>query len=43
MNIFRSAQNVNLDTVISYRSQRDGTSHSFLDDYDELLEKYKEK
>ena len=43
MNIFRSAQNVNLDTVISYRSQRDGTSHSFLDDYDELLEKYKQK
>ena len=41
MNIFRSAQNVNLDTVISYRSQRDGTSHHFLDDYDKLLEKYK--
>ncbi len=41
MNIFRSAQNVNLDTIISYRSQRDGTSHHFLDDYDKLLEKYK--
>ena len=43
INIFRSAQNVNLDTIISYRSQRDGTSHHFLEDYDELLEKYKEK
>ena len=41
INIFRSAQNVNLDTVISYRSQREGTSHHFLDDYDKLLEEYK--
>lgn len=32
-NIFRSAQNVNLDTLISYR-QKD-FHHSFLDDYDE--------
>jgi len=31
-NIFRSAQNVNLDTIISYR-QKD-YYHSFLDDYD---------
>ncbi len=33
INIFRSAQNVNLDTLISYRSQRNGTSHNFLEDY----------
>ena len=36
MNIFRSAQNVNLDTVISYRSQRDGTSHHFMEDYNKM-------
>ena len=34
VNIFRSAQNVNLDTVISYRSQRTGMTHHFLEDYD---------
>lgn len=39
MNIFRSAQNVNLDTIISYRSQRYGTSKHFLDSYNEELEK----
>lgn len=33
MNIFRSAQNVNLDTIISYRSQRTGETHHFLEDY----------
>ncbi len=33
INIFRSAQNVNLDTIISYRSQRTGEKHHFLDDY----------
>ena len=33
MNIFRSAQNVNLDTIISYRSQRTGEKHHFLDNY----------
>ena len=33
-NIFRSAQNVNLDTIISYRSQKNGTFHHFLEDYD---------
>ncbi len=43
MNIFRSAQNVNLDTIISYRSQRNGTRHHFLEDYNELLEKYKKE
>ena len=43
MNIFRSAQNVNLDTIISYRSQRNGTKHHFLEDYNELLEKYKKE
>lgn len=33
INIFRSAENVNLDTIISYR--RGSEIHSFLDDYDE--------
>ena len=32
MNIFRSSQNVNLDTLISYR--KDGKVHHFLDEYD---------
>ena len=31
INIFRSAQNVNLDTLISYR--KNGKVHNFLDDY----------
>ena len=31
INIFRSVQNVNLDTVISYI--KDGEVHSFLDEY----------
>ncbi len=43
MNIFRSAQNVNLDTIISYRSQRTGEMHHFLDEYDKLKQIYKEK
>lgn len=33
MNIFRSAQNVNLDTILSYR--RGENFYSFLDDYEE--------
>jgi tRNA(Ile)-lysidine synthase TilS/MesJ len=33
MNIFRSAQNVNLDTLISYR--KDGKTYDFLDNYKE--------
>ncbi len=33
INIFRSAQNVNLDTLISYR--KDGKVHHFLDEYNE--------
>ena len=33
VNIFRSVQNVNLDTIISYR--RGNEVHHFLDDYDE--------
>ena len=33
MNIFRSVENVNLRTIISYR--KDGEHHHFLDDYDE--------
>lgn len=32
INIFRSAQNVNLDTLISYRKNNE--THHFLDDYD---------
>lgn len=32
MNIFRSAQNVNLNTLLSYT--KNGEAHSFLDDYD---------
>ena len=32
MNIFKSLENVNLDTVIAYR--KDGKMHSFLDEYD---------
>ena len=32
MNIFRSVQNVNLDTIISYR--KNGEIHNFLDEYD---------
>ena len=35
MNILRSSQNVNLDTLISYRSQRTGMTHHFLEDYNE--------
>jgi len=31
INIFRSMQNVNLDTLISYT--KDGKVHSFLDEY----------
>lgn len=31
INIFRSVQNVNLDTIISYR--KNGQTHNFLDDY----------
>lgn len=33
-NIFNSAENVNLATIISYKSQ-DGKTHSFLDNYDD--------
>ena len=32
INIFRSVQNVNLDTIISYT--KNGKIHSFLDEYD---------
>ena len=35
INIFRSAQNVNLDTLISYRKNNE--THHFLDDYDKYL------
>jgi len=34
-NIFRSIENVNLDTVISYK--KDGMKHSFLDNYDDNI------
>ena len=32
MNIFRSVENVNVNTVIAYK--RDGVKHHFLEDYD---------
>lgn len=34
MNIFRSVENVNLNTVIAYK--KDGVTHHFLDTYDEV-------
>ena len=36
INIFRSVENVNLDTILSYRKGNE--FHSFLDDYDENKE-----
>ena len=33
-NIFKSVENVNLDTVVAYKS--DGVRHCFLDDYDKI-------
>ncbi len=39
INIFNSVQNVNLDTIVSYK-RGDNTYH-FLDDYEERLEKKK--
>ena len=35
INIFRSVENVNLNTVISYK--KDGKTHHFLDDYDDFV------
>ena len=35
INIFRSVENVNLNTIISYK--KDGKIHHFLDDYDEFV------
>ena len=35
INIFRSVENVNLNTVISYK--KDGVTHHFLDDYDDFV------
>lgn len=35
LNIFKSSHNVNLDTVISYRSR--GQKHSFLETYDDII------
>ena len=32
-NIFKSVENVNLDTVVAYK--KDGVRHPFLDTYDE--------
>ena len=40
INIFRSVQNVNLNTLISYK--KDGIVHHFLDDYDEKKDVYDE-
>ena len=41
MNIYRSAENVNLDTIISYR--RGEEVHHFLDDYDNKLKQKKQQ
>ena len=41
INIFNSVQNVNLDTIISYR--RGDEFHHFLDDYDAKLEEKKKE
>ena len=41
INIFNSVQNVNLDTIISYK--RGENTYHFLDDYEERLEKKIEK
>ena len=38
INIFRSVENVNLNTIISYK--KDGKTHHFLDDYDEKGKKH---
>ena len=35
INIFRSVENVNLNTIISYK--KDGKTHHFLDDYDDFV------
>ena len=35
-NIFRSVENVNLNTVIGYK--KDGVRHNFLDTYDEVAD-----
>ena len=35
-NIFKSVENVNLDTVVAYKSK--GEKHHFLDTYDEKSE-----
>ena len=40
INIFNSVQNVNLDTIISYK--RGENTYHFLDDYEERLEKKKQ-
>ena len=40
-NIFNSVQNVNLDTIISYKKGNE--IHSFLDDYEEKIERYIEE
>ena len=40
-NIFKSVENVNLNTVISYK--KDGVTHHFLDDYDEKTKALQEK
>lgn len=41
MNIYRSAENVNLDTVISYRKGNE--VHHFLDEYEKKLERKKQE
>ncbi|MBP3255200.1 MAG: tRNA 2-thiocytidine biosynthesis protein TtcA [Clostridia bacterium] len=40
INIFRSVENVNLNTIISYK--KDGKTHHFLDDYDDFVFQHNE-
>ncbi len=37
-NIFKSVENVNLNTIVAYK--KDGVKHNFLDTYDEVSRKY---
>ena len=41
MNIYRSAQNVNLNTLLSYT--KNGETHTFLEDFNKRKEELKEK
>ena len=40
-NIFKSVENVNIDTVVGYKQH--GIRHSFLDEYDQISEELKKE